>query len=56
MYIRAMKKMDSTPNEVIFIDDNPTYIEGAEVLGIKGILFKNYKNLEERLREYHVRF
>ena len=35
--------------ECVFTDDNPANIAGAEAVGIKGILFKNEKQLRAEL-------
>ncbi|MFZ5980206.1 MAG: HAD family hydrolase [Candidatus Zixiibacteriota bacterium] len=44
------------PDNVIFIDDHRANVTAAEKLGIKGIVFKNYLQLEEALIELGLKF
>lgn len=39
MYQLALERAGCKPKEAVFIDDRPINVEGAEALGIKGILF-----------------
>jgi len=48
-YLMSKANMDSS--KLVFIDDNLINIEGAEKVGIKGILFKNVECLRTELRE-----
>lgn len=41
----ALKKSNTKPNEMIFIDNSQNNIEAAEKIGIKSILFKNNKQV-----------
>jgi putative hydrolase of the HAD superfamily len=49
IYRRALGLAGSAPEETIFIDDVPAYIEAAEALGIEGIRFENVAQLEKEL-------
>ncbi len=45
IYKFALEQLSASPQETIFIDDNPKNIQGAEQVGIKSILFTNPKEL-----------
>lgn len=53
-YEQILKKLDSRPEESIFIDDREANLKPAQELGMKVILFKDAKGLEEKLREMGV--
>jgi HAD superfamily hydrolase (TIGR01509 family) len=42
--------------ECVFIDDNEEYVKAAEDCGMKGIVFKNAKQLEEDLKKLGLEF
>lgn len=42
------------PEETIFIDDYENNVKNAEKIGIKGIIFKNANDLEEKLTELKI--
>ena len=44
------------PEESVFIDDRQVNIEGAEKVGIHGILFKSYEQAKKDLDEFLKRF
>ncbi len=48
-FLYTLEKLNLEPQEVIFIDDKKENIEGSENIGIKGILFENYKQLKSDL-------
>ena len=50
IYQRLFAKFNIQPNECIFTDDKEENIIGSELLGMKGIVFKNAKQYEEELR------
>ena len=50
-YERLLAELDVQPEETIFIDDRPRNIEGAEALGIHGILFTNTTDVLNELAE-----
>lgn len=55
IYLTLLSKYNLKAEECLFIDDLPCNIEGANAVGIKGIVHKNlddtYKELERYLRE-----
>lgn len=50
----VLKKLKMKPHECIFIDDQKRYLKGAKSVGIKTILFKNYRQLVRELKRYGV--
>jgi len=46
----VLDEVDCKPDECIFIDDNPDYIEAAKLLGIHTILYKKFEQLENELK------
>ena len=50
----ALKKTKENPKKVIFIDDRDYYVKKAEELGMKGIVFKNPKQLEKELTKLNL--
>ncbi|MCX6732517.1 MAG: HAD family phosphatase [Candidatus Roizmanbacteria bacterium] len=51
IYEFALHKSNSKPEETIFIDDKPHFLEPAKKLGIETILFTTPEELRERLLE-----
>ena len=49
-----LKKLNTQPEETVFIDDKQVYIDGAEKVGIKGILFTDYESMVDKLIAYGV--
>ncbi|MDR1100699.1 MAG: HAD-IA family hydrolase [Treponema sp.] len=41
-FFRAFEDMGSSPEETLFIDDTPAYVEGCRALGGKGVLLDEY--------------
>ena len=41
IYQHTLEKLGIRPEEAVFIDDLEENVKGAEVVGIKGIVFKN---------------
>ncbi|MBI6874424.1 HAD-IA family hydrolase [Clostridium aciditolerans] len=54
IYKRIIEEYQIKPEESIFIDDSHGNIEGAKKLNFETILFKNSKDLRERLKTYNV--
>ncbi len=54
IYQAALRQLDVQPEEAVFIDDKPENVEGAQKVGIHGILFKNFEQLVEDLRKLGV--
>ena len=49
VFRRIVKKLKLGSQEIIFVDDIEKNIENAKSLGIKAILFEDYRNLNKRL-------
>jgi epoxide hydrolase-like predicted phosphatase len=56
IYKILFKKAHSRPEEMLFIDDLIENIKVARVLGMKGIVFKNKKQLKRDLRKHGICF
>lgn len=54
IYKRIIEEYKIKPEESIFIDDSQGNIEGARKLNFETILFKNSKDLRERLKTYNI--
>ncbi len=52
IYKFALEQLSASPQETIFIDDNPENVQGAEQVGIKSILFTNTKELVIELSKF----
>ena len=55
IYKKALKRMKLKPEETVFIDDIKKFVKGAEKIGIKGIHFKNSKQLIKDLKKLNVK-
>ena len=42
-------KLGVNPDEVVFIDDQPRYCEGAEAFGMKAVVYKNFPQMKAEL-------
>ena len=49
IYLKVLEDLNYNSKEVLFIDDNPWYVGGAEKVGIKSILFQDSKKLLREL-------
>lgn len=54
IYEVALDRLGFNPSEVLFIDDNKSYTEGAEKIGIKSIIFKSVDQVEQELRKLKI--
>lgn len=54
IYEKALEASCSLPEETVFIDDRQENIEAAIALGIKGILYTTFAEVEKRLFEVGV--
>jgi HAD superfamily hydrolase (TIGR01509 family) len=54
IFVKAAKALNVSPQECIFIDDIPQFVDVAESVGMKGIHFKNAHQLKSALEELHV--
>lgn len=50
IYLTLLKRYSLKAEECVFIDDNPKNTEGAEKVGIKGIVFTTPEKLKEELK------
>lgn len=50
----ALDRLDAVSGETIFIDDNPQNVEGANSVGIQGVLFTGYKKLTVDLKDLGI--
>ncbi len=55
IYKYMLKKLNASPNEVVFIDDKKKNIIGARAVGINGIVFKNAVQLKRDLKRHGVK-
>ncbi|RDI45561.1 HAD family hydrolase [Falsibacillus pallidus] len=55
IYYTSLNQMEATPEESIFIDDKIENVEGAEIIGMRGIhLDRRRKNLKELLSDERI--
>lgn len=54
IYLIALDRLEVKPQESIFIDDKPEYVEGAIRVGINGIVFENPDQLKRELALFSV--
>jgi HAD superfamily hydrolase (TIGR01509 family) len=54
VYIAALELAGSNPERAVFIDDIQENIDGAERVGIKGLLFTPEIDLEKALRDLGI--
>ncbi len=45
----TLQKLDVSPSEAVFIDDNKKHVQAAEKSGIKGLQFTSANNLRKQL-------
>lgn len=55
IYRAVLKSLKNKPYEVIFIDDNPSYLDVANILGMNTILYTNYEQLIKELQILSVK-
>lgn len=53
-YLRALERLGAAPEQVFFIDDNTAPIEGAAVVGIRGILHRDNAATIAAIEEFLV--
>ena len=54
IYNLTLKKLNIRPEESIFIDDKPDYINGAKKVSMNGIVFKTPEQLVKELASFSV--
>lgn len=52
MYQIALNISQARPDEVIYIDDRPMFVEVASALGINGIIHDGFESTKDKLAEY----
>jgi len=55
IYEITLQRLNTKPNETLFIDDRLENIRGAESLGIQAILFENSEQLKEKLVRFGLK-
>jgi epoxide hydrolase-like predicted phosphatase len=55
IYEITLKKLGSLPEQSVFIDDKPEYINGAKEVGIKTLLFQSIDQAKNELAEFGVK-
>ena len=53
-YLNVLNKINRTPDQCVFIDNNQDNVVGAEKVGIKSILFKNEGQLQSELEKLGI--
>lgn len=49
IYLEAARRLKLDPSDCVFVDDRAKNVEAAMAVGMKGIVFRNAKQLEEEL-------
>ena len=55
IYELTIEKLAVPPEQSVFIDDRTDYIKGAEVVGLKTILFRSIKQVKIDLTQLNVK-
>jgi epoxide hydrolase-like predicted phosphatase len=55
IYELTLEKLGSQPEQSVFIDDNPEYINGATKVGINTVLFQNIDQVKDELGQLGVK-
>ena len=55
IYWKALRAIKLRPEETVFIDDVPRFLEGARKVGMKGVLFRSNAQLKRELRRLGVK-
>jgi FMN phosphatase YigB (HAD superfamily) len=55
IYELTLEKLGSQPEQSVFIDDNPQYINGAKEVGINTVLFQNIDQVKDELNRLGVK-
>ncbi|SFC40525.1 HAD-IA family hydrolase [Butyrivibrio sp. YAB3001] len=56
IYKLLEERYELVPEKTVFIDDTPVNIRAAKARGWKGIVYKDYKQVEEELRQMGVNY
>ena len=55
IYELTLEKLGSLPEQSVFIDDKPQYINSAKEVGINTIIFRNIKQVKSELSRLRVK-
>ncbi len=55
IYKRVVERLRVKPQEIVFIDNNPEFVDGAKQAGLNAILFKNIDQLKNDLARLSVK-
>ena len=55
IYELTLEKLGSQPEQSVFIDDNPEYINGAKEVGINTVLFQNIDQVKDELNRLGIK-
>ncbi len=55
-YLTALEGLGSQPSEVIYIDDNPRFVDAGKALGLDAIRFTSTDQLREDLYSRRIKF
>ena len=55
IYELTLEKLGSLPEQSVFIDDNPEYINGAKKAGINTVLFQNIDQVKNELARLSIK-
>ena len=53
-YLHVLEKINAKPEECVFIDDLQKNVDGANDVGIKGILYTNLDQLKKDFADLHI--
>ncbi len=54
LFEEAIKKAATLPDECVYIDDVPEFVETASKLGINGIHFRTVRKLKKELSDLNI--
>ena len=50
----ALTDMKKTPEETLFLDDNPQNVSAARTMGMEGIVVENFEQMRRDLGQYGI--
>ncbi len=54
IFEELLRRLDVKPEELLYSDDNPERLSGANELGIKTFVFEDFNQFKQKLKEYGV--
>lgn len=54
-YMNVLDKIEAKAQECVFIDDLEDNVRAAEKIGMKGIVYNNFKQLKDELKKFEVK-